>query len=81
MREYMTPYEAAEIFGVTFRTIYNWVRSGKLRAVKIGKQWRIPKAAVDALLENGDQVTEVGSAGQRVSMRKSTTGGGEQDGI
>lgn len=54
MREYLTAYEAAEIFGVTFRTVYAWVRSGKLRAVKIGKSWYIPKAAVSDLLTYGE---------------------------
>lgn len=52
----MTVCEAAKVFNVTFRTIYNWVRSGKLRAVKIGKQWYIPKAAVDALLRDGEKI-------------------------
>lgn len=54
MREHMTAYEAAEIFGVSFRTIYAWVRGGKLRAVKIGKSWYIPKDAVNELLEHGE---------------------------
>ena len=58
MREYYTPYEAAEIFGVTFRTIYNWTRKGRLRAVKIGKSWYIPKEAVSELLANGDNPTK-----------------------
>lgn len=62
MREHMTAYEAAEIFGVTFRTIYAWVRSGKLQAVKIGKRWYIPKAAINALLANGDQQEISGAA-------------------
>jgi len=56
LREHMTVCEAAKVFNVTFRTIYNWVRSGKLRAVKIGKQWYIPKAAVDALLRDGEKI-------------------------
>lgn len=54
MRNHYTAYEAAEIFGVTFRTVYAWMRSGKLRAVKIGKRWYIPKEAVSELLRNGE---------------------------
>lgn len=50
MQRHYTCYEVAELFGVTFRTVYAWVRSGKLRAVKIGKRWYIPKAAVGELL-------------------------------
>ena len=55
MQGHYTAYEAAELFGVTFRTVYNWTRSGKLRAVKIGKKWYIPKEAVSALLEHGER--------------------------
>lgn len=54
MQRHYTAYEAAEIFGVSFRTVYNWARKGKLRAVKIGKSWYIPKEAINALLGNGD---------------------------
>ncbi len=58
MRNHYTSYEAAEVFGVTFRTVYNWVRSGKLQAVKIGRRWYIPKEAVNDLLENGETTEE-----------------------
>ena len=54
MQDHYTPYEAAEIFGVNFRTIYAWTRSGKLRAVKIGKRWYISKEAVSTLLQHGE---------------------------
>ena len=58
MRRRYTTYEVAEIFGVTFRTVYNWMRAGKLRAVKIGSRWYIPKEAVSELLEHGEQKEE-----------------------
>lgn len=54
MQGHYTCYEAVEIFGVSLRTVYNWIRKGTLRAVKIGKSWYIPKAAVSELLANGD---------------------------
>lgn len=54
MRGHYTCYEAAELFGVTFRTVYNWTRSGKLQAVKIGNRWYIPKEAVSTLLQHGE---------------------------
>ncbi len=54
MLDHYTAYEAAEVFGVNIRTIYNWTRSGKLRAVKIGKRWYISKGAVKNLLDHGD---------------------------
>lgn len=32
-------------------TIRNMIKTGRLRAVKIGKGWRIPKAEYEKLLE------------------------------
>ena len=42
-----TPAEAATILKVTRRTIYNWVRSKKLRAFKIGGSVRIREKDLD----------------------------------
>ena len=39
---YLTVAETAERLRVTPQTVYRWCRSGRLRAVKIGKAWRIP---------------------------------------
>ena len=33
--------EVAEILKVTKRTLYNYVKAGKLPAVKMGKYWRV----------------------------------------
>ena len=38
---YLTPLEAAEILRVDRRTIYEWLRSGKIKAVRFGHTWRI----------------------------------------
>lgn len=42
-----TTKEAAEIFGVTIYTMREWLRTGVLEGVKIGKtkkHWRIPES-------------------------------------
>lgn len=42
----MTPKEFAEYIGVTRRTVYRWIRAGRLpgaEAKKIGGRWRIIK--------------------------------------
>ena len=39
---YLTVAETAERLRVASQTVYRWCRSGRLRAVKIGKAWRIP---------------------------------------
>ena len=33
--------EAAEILKVTRRSIYNYINEKKLRAVKVGREWRV----------------------------------------
>ena len=38
---YLTVAETAERLRVAPQTVYRWCRSGRLRAVKIGKAWRI----------------------------------------
>lgn len=39
--------QIAERYGVKKTTVWEWIREGKLEAVRIGKQYRIPKNALD----------------------------------
>lgn len=39
---HLTPRETAALLRVTPHTVYRWLRSGRLRAIKVGKEWRIP---------------------------------------
>lgn len=39
--DFYTPYEVAEKLKVSYMTVYRWIRSGKLRATKLGRQYRI----------------------------------------
>lgn len=41
--QYLTIEEVAGLLKVAYLTVYRWVRSGKLRALKAGKQYRIKK--------------------------------------
>jgi excisionase family DNA binding protein len=45
--------EISEILKVTPRTIYNYIKSGNLKAVKIGKYWRVTDSALQEFIENG----------------------------
>jgi excisionase family DNA binding protein len=49
--ELFTIDEAAKILKVSRRTVYEWVRTGKLDAVKAGSLWRIPHGAINKFLE------------------------------
>ncbi len=52
MEKYYTPEEIASNLHVHLKTVYNWIQSGKLKAVKAGHFWRIPQAALDEFLQN-----------------------------
>ena len=52
--KYLAPKDAAEILSVKKTTVYDMIRQGRLRAVKIGKQFRIREADVLALMRGDD---------------------------
>lgn len=50
-----TPKEAAAILKVSERTVNEWLRSGKLKASKIGRQWRITETQLNEFLNKNQQ--------------------------
>lgn len=54
-QDYYTPVEVATICRVTRRTVYEWIRSGQLPAVKHGpKLWRIKHSVLSAWASGRD---------------------------
>ena len=51
--DYFSIAEAASILGVTYQTVRQWIRRGKLESIKIGHLWRIHARA---LLPPGERV-------------------------
>lgn len=47
----MTVSSVAEFFQVSSYTIRDWIKQGKLDAIKINKQWRVKTASVYALAQ------------------------------
>lgn len=47
--------EVAEILKVTRRTLYTYVKEGKLKAVKIGKYWRVPEETLQQFIATGTE--------------------------
>lgn len=45
-----TAEETAAILKVTRRTMYNYITSGKIKAVKAGRSWRITEEAIREFL-------------------------------
>ena len=51
-RELMTIEEVADYLRVKKRTIYEWVKNGKIPAIKTVGQWRFKKMQIDSWLES-----------------------------
>ena len=47
MAEFLTLQEVADYLRVTTKTIYRLLGKGKIPAIKVGRQWRFDKSAID----------------------------------
>lgn len=48
---FLTPAEVADLLRVSSMTVYRLIKSGELRAARIGKSYRISEDDVDAYLQ------------------------------
>lgn len=55
---FLTPREVAEALRVSDMTVYRLIKSGELRALRIGKSFRISEDDFDAYI--ADRFTEAG---------------------
>jgi len=51
LEELLLPAEVARILRVTVRTVERYCARGKLRAVKVGRLWRIPRSSLEEFLK------------------------------
>ena len=51
--ELWTTRQVAEHLCLTRRTVANWCGSGRIQAVKLGDDWRVPRAEVQRLARGG----------------------------
>lgn len=52
-RRMYTLNEVQEILQVSRRSLYNYVKDGKLNAIKIGSAWRVTPEELDRLAREG----------------------------
>lgn len=45
--------EVCNILKVTKRTVYNYIKGGQLKAVKVGKYWRVSEEHLKDFIERG----------------------------
>ncbi|MFJ1645421.1 helix-turn-helix domain-containing protein [Streptomyces sp. NPDC088258] len=62
--------EVAELLGLHVRTVRNYVRDGRLKAVRIGKQYRISRADFEALTSLPSADTAPGTQGAPAAARR-----------
>lgn len=53
---FYTAREVAKMFGVSQGTVVEWCKTGKLRAWRPGREWRIPKVEIEKLLYGEEYV-------------------------
>jgi excisionase family DNA binding protein len=51
MADFITTAEAARRLGVSRQTMATYLRSGRVRGIKLGKDWRIPVHEFERLLQ------------------------------
>ncbi len=49
--EFLTVEQVAELLQVHWQTILNYIKSGKIEAVKLGKGYRISKNSLDKFIK------------------------------
>lgn len=55
MEELLTPEEVAKIVKVQPKTVREWIKTGQLKAHKVGRAWRVERPALEAFVKGGDK--------------------------
>ena len=75
-KPFMSIEEVADLLGVNYQLIYRLVRSGELRAARIGRVYRVAQADLDAYLEqakSGPRPVEIPCAACGRTYRSETS--------
>lgn len=59
-----------EILHVSQRTIYNYITQGQLKAVKLGREWRVTEAALSDFLNRGTDQNYLDAAREKKQKYK-----------
>ncbi|MGH2857570.1 MAG: helix-turn-helix domain-containing protein [Solirubrobacteraceae bacterium] len=73
--ELLTATQAAEALGSSSQSIRNWIRAGRLPAVRVGNRFLVPRSEVDRMLGDlasraGEGPWDVGAEERPVRLRR-----------
>ena len=51
-KEFYTLKEIEDLLSISQRSLYRWIKDGKLKAVKVGYLWRVSKKDLQEFLDN-----------------------------
>jgi excisionase family DNA binding protein len=51
---FLTVAEVADMVRVSRMTVYRWIHTGELPAVRFGRSFRVPQQAVEAFMEQAE---------------------------
>lgn len=72
-KEYYSAEEVAKLLGLHVRTVRRFIREGKLKALRIGKQYRITEGNLRALVGSKGPIRHAGTVNRRRRVLVSTT--------
>lgn len=52
-KEIYTLHEVEELLSVTQRSLYNFIKDGRLKAFKAGREWRVTREALEDFTKGG----------------------------
>lgn len=53
VKEIYTLHEVEELLKVTQRSLYNFIKDGRLKAFKAGREWRVTEEALNDFMRGG----------------------------
>ncbi|MBI2921213.1 MAG: Flp pilus assembly complex ATPase component TadA [Planctomycetes bacterium] len=70
----MTGSDVRKSLGISTATYYRWLREGKLKGSRAGRDWRFPRAAVQDLLRSGNLSPDLQAACDAYARRLRSSG-------
>lgn len=57
LQDVYTTAQVCEYLHISSNTLYSWIRTGKLKAAKIGRSWYIKRSEVESITTQGTVIT------------------------